>query len=68
MECLAGWKQILFLRCDNPGCEPFGGINHFWTDKQATRCPHCGSSYIYYDEELYNVLNLEMLPFKLILG
>ena len=68
MECLAGWKQILFLRCDNPGCEPFSGINHFWTDKQATRCPHCGSNRIYYDEELYNILNLEMRPLNLILG
>ena len=68
LECLAGWKQILFLRCDNPGCEPFGGINHFWTEKTATKCPHCGSSFIHYDEELYNVLNLELRPFKLILG
>jgi len=68
LECLAGWKQIRFLRCDNPGCEPFGGINHFWTDKQATKCPHCGSGLVYYDDELYSLLNLEMRPFKLILG
>jgi len=68
LECLAGWKQIRFLRCDNSGCEPFGGINHFWTDKQATKCPHCGSGLVYYDEELYKLLNLEMHPFKLILG
>jgi len=68
LECLAGWKQIRFLRCDNSGCDPFGGINHFWTDKQATKCPHCGSGLVYYDEELYNLLNLEMRPFKLILG
>lgn len=68
LECLAGWKQIRFLRCDNPGCEPFGGINHFWTEKQATKCPHCGSGLVYYDDELYNLLNLEMRPFKLILG
>lgn len=68
LEYLAGWKQIRFLRCDNPGCEPFGGINHFWTEKQATKCPHCGSSLVYYDEELHNLLNLEMRPFKLTLG
>jgi predicted nucleic acid-binding Zn-ribbon protein len=68
LECLASWKQIRFLRCDNPGCEPFGGINHFWTEKQATKCPHCGSGPVYYDEELYKFLNLEMRPFKLILG
>jgi len=68
LERLAGWKQIQFLRCGNPGCEPFGGINHFCTDKQATKCPHCGSGLVYYDEELYKLLNLEMRPFKLILG
>ena len=68
LECLTGWKQIRFLRCDNPGCEPFGGINHFWTEKQATKCPHCGSGLVSYDEELYKLLNLEMRPFKLILG
>lgn len=68
LECLAGWKQIRFLRCDNSGCDPFGGINHFWTDKQATKCPHCGTGLVYYDEELYKLLNLEMRPFKLILG
>ena len=68
LEYLAGWKQIRFLRCNNSGCEPFGGINHFWTDKQATKCPHCGSGLVYYDEELYKLLNLEMRPFKLILG
>ena len=68
LECLAGWKQIRFLRCDNSGCDPFGGINHFWTEKQATKCPHCGSGLVYYDEELYKLLNLEMRPFKLILG
>jgi len=68
LEYLAGWKQIRFLRCENSGCEPFGGINHFWTDKQATKCPHCGSGLVHYDEELCNLLNLEMRPFKLILG
>ena len=68
LEYLAGWKQIRFLRCNNSGCEPFGGINHFWTDKQATKCPHCGSGLVYYDEELYSLLNLEMHPFKLTLG
>jgi len=68
LECLAGWKQIRFLRCDNSGCDPFGGINHFWTDKQATKCPHCGSGLVYYDEELYKLLNLETRPLKLILG
>lgn len=68
LDCLAGWKQVLFLRCENPGCEPFGGINHFWSEKLATRCPHCGSGPIDYDEELYQILGLEMRPFKLMLG
>jgi hypothetical protein len=68
LECLASWKQIRFLRCDNPGCEPFGGINHFWTEKHTTKCPHCGSGLVHYDEEVYEFLNLEMQPYKLILG
>jgi len=68
LEYLASWKQIRFLRCDNPGCEPFGGINHFWTEKQAVKCPHCGSGLVHYDKELYEFLNLEMQPYKLILG
>jgi len=68
LEYLTGWKQIIFLRCNNPGCEPFGGINHFWTEKQSTKCPHCESRLVYYDDELYNLLNLEMRPFKLTLG
>jgi DNA repair exonuclease SbcCD ATPase subunit len=69
LEYLAGWKQITFLRCDNPGCEPFGGINHFWTEKHAARCPHCGSGPPHYDLEAYHLLNLpEGMPLKLKLG
>jgi len=68
LDCLAGWKQVLFMRCKNPGCEPLHGINHFWSEKLATRCPHCGSGPIDFDRELYDTLGLEMRPFKLILG
>ena len=68
LEYLASWKQVRFLRCNNPGCEPFGGINHFWTEKQAVKCPHCGSGLVHYDKELYEFLNLEMQPYKLTLG
>ena len=68
LDCLAGWKQIIFLRCENPGCEPFRGLNHFWSEKLATRCPHCGSGPIDFDRELYQILDLEMRPFKLVLG
>jgi hypothetical protein len=68
LDCLAGWKQVLFLRCENLGCEPFRGLNHFWSEKLATRCPHCGSGNIDFDTELYDILGLEMRPFKLILG
>jgi DNA repair exonuclease SbcCD ATPase subunit len=69
LEYLAGWKQIIFLRCDNPGCEPFGGINHFWTEKHAARCPHCGSGPPHYDLEAYHLLNLpEGMSLKLKLG
>lgn len=68
LDCLAGWKQVLFMRCENPGCEPLRGINHFWSEKLATRCPHCGSGSIDFDRELYSILDLEMRPFKLVLG
>jgi len=68
LDCLAGWKQVIFLVCKNSGCEPLRGINHFWSEKLATRCPHCGSGNIDFDRELYDILDLEMRPFKLILG
>jgi cell division septum initiation protein DivIVA len=68
LDCLASWKQVVFLRCENLGCEPFRGLNHFWSEKLATRCPHCGSGNIDFDTELYDILGLEMRPFKLILG
>jgi DNA repair exonuclease SbcCD ATPase subunit len=68
LDYLSGWKQIVFLRCEYPGCEPFGGINHFWSEKLATRCPHCGSGLINFDRELYGMLDLELRPFKLLLG
>ncbi len=69
MEYLASWRQVLFLRCDNPFCDPFAGINHIWTDKPARRCPHCGMGNINPDSEPYRLLNLPAgMPFKLNLG
>ncbi len=69
LEYLANWKQIVFLRCDNPGCEPFGGINHFWTEKHAASCPHCGNGPLHYDLEAYHLLNMpEGMSLKLKLG
>lgn len=63
MECLASWEQIFFLRCNNPVSAMAGVLNrsagaaHFWTDKPATRCPHCGLTMLIYDQEAYKVLN-----------
>lgn len=37
LEYLVSWKQVYFLRCDNPMCAPFSGITHFWTDKPVRK-------------------------------
>jgi chromosome segregation ATPase len=63
MDCLAGWKQIIFLRCNNALSAMAGffdesaGPAHFWTDKPAKRCPHCGLTMLIYDEKPYQALN-----------
>lgn len=75
MECLASWEQIFFLRCNNPLSALAGVLNrsagpaHFWTDKPATRCPHCGLTMLIYDEQAYKVLNCPVgTPLRLQLG
>jgi len=69
LEYLVTWRQVYFLRCDNPMCVPFGGITHFWTDRKVTRCPHCGLKMIEPDPEPLRLLNMpEGTEFKLKLG
>jgi len=42
------WTQVFFMRCANPANTVAGffdktkGNHHFWTDKPAAACPHCG--------------------------
>jgi predicted nucleic acid-binding Zn-ribbon protein len=75
MDCLTGWKQIFFLRCNNALSALAGvfdesaGPAHFWTDKPATRCPHCGLTMLIYDEKPYQALNCPIgAPLRLQLG
>jgi len=63
IECLASWDQIFFLRCNNPLSALAGVVDRsadparFWTDKPATRCPHCGLTMLIYDGKPYQALN-----------
>lgn len=75
MECLASWDQVIFLRCNNPLSAlagffaPSARGAHIWTDRPATRCPHCGSSMIILDERPYQALNWPVgAPLRLQLG
>ena len=69
LEYLVTWRQVYFLRCDNPICVPFSGITHFWTYRLVTRCPHCGLKMIKPDPEPFRLLNMpEGTEFKLKLG
>jgi len=69
LEYLVTWRQVYFLRCDNPMCAPFAGITHFWTDRPVRKCPHCGLSMIKPDPEPFRLLNvLEGTEFILKLG
>ena len=58
LEYLASWRQIYFLRCDNPICDPFAGITRFWTDKPVRKCPHCGLGMINPDPEPFRLLKM----------
>jgi len=69
LEYLVTWRQVYFLRCDNPMCAPFAGITHFWADRKVRKCPHCGLSMIKPDPEQFRLLKVpEGTEFKLKLG
>ncbi len=69
LEYLVSWKEVYFLRCDNPMCAPFAGITRFWTDRPVRKCPHCGLSMLSPDTEPFRLLNMpEGRVFKLKLG
>ncbi len=58
MEYLMNWKEIYYLRCENPGCAPFAGMTRFLTDRNVSRCPHCGSGLIKPDADLFRLLDM----------
>jgi len=75
LECLASWDQIFFFRCNNPLSVLAGVFDRsaagarFWTDKAATRCPHCGLTMLLYDEKPYQTLSWPVGdPLRLQLG
>ena len=65
LDCLAGWDQVVFLRCNNPisglasVIDP-SALAHFCTDKPAIRCPHCGTAAFIPDKKVYEALNLPL--------
>jgi len=75
MDQLANWEQVFFVRCGNPAYAAAGvldkkaGNAHFWTDKPAVMCPHCGYQHLYFDTKVYQYLNWSTeVPLKLSLG
>jgi chromosome segregation ATPase len=77
MDYLAAWKQIYFVRCNNPLFALTGSVSrsagnaHFWMDKPPNRCPHCGSgsNLLVYDEGPYQALGIGAgTPVRLQLG
>ncbi len=76
MEFLASWRDIFFVRCGNPLFAVTGTFAQstsgalFWTEKRPLkRCPCCNYPEAFYDEKLYEALNLPVgEPYKLQLG
>ena len=76
MDCLAGWRGLFFVRCNNPLHALTGSIDRstagarFWTEKPPKRrCPCCDYPDAVYDESVYQALNLPPgTPIKLQLG
>ena len=75
LDNLATWTQVFFMRCANPANTVAGffdktkGNHHFWTDKPAAACPHCGYQILQFDRDIYRYLNWpEGEPLELNLG
>jgi len=75
LDNLATWTQVFFMRCANPANTVAGffdktkGNHHFWTDKPAAACPHCGYQILQFDRAIYRYLNWpEGEPLELNLG
>ena len=65
VEYLASWKQVIFYRCNNAisamtGLFDQSLVAHFWSDKEAVKCPHCGLSALSLDETPYHALNWQV--------
>ena len=75
LDNLSTWTQVFFMRCANPASTVAGffdktkGNHHFWTDKPAAACPHCGYQILQFDRDIYRYLNWpEGEPLNLYLG
>ncbi|MFC2012185.1 hypothetical protein ACFLVU_03535 [Chloroflexota bacterium] len=75
LDNLSTWTQVFFMRCANPANTVAGffdrtkGNHHFWTDKPASACPHCGYQILQFDRDIYRYLNWpEGEPLNLYLG
>ena len=77
IDQLASWRQIYFVRCNNPvfivtgAFSKAAGNAHFCTDKPPIKCPHCGcgANLLVYDESPYYSLGIPAgTPVKLQLG
>jgi len=75
LDNLSTWTQVFFMRCANPANTVAGffdktkGNHHFWTDKPAAACPHCGYQILQFDRAIYQYLNWpEGEPLNLYLG
>jgi len=76
MEFLASWREIFFVRCNNPLLALTSAVDrstagaHFWTEKPPVkRCPCCNYPDAVYDPAVYHALNLAPgTPVKLQLG
>ena len=76
MEYLVGWREIYFVRCNNPLFAMTGAFDHraggahFCVEKPPIRrCPCCDYPDAVYDSKFYQAINLPLgTPIKLELG
>ena len=74
IEYLAKWEHIFFFRCDSTlsamaGVFDKDAVAHFWTDRPAIKCPHCGLPTFTLDKEVYDGLGeYPGAPIKITLG